>query len=156
MSTTFTANGIHHLIDWTWRASFGFAKQVAESAQDSGCTDVRPTEGARRQRAWDLVRLGLALNAISEDQVLVEAFEDFTVSGFMPTAHLDRLLSDSDWMVRHTGEEFLRATSLWESLDLKRRPIFRAIEAHLEDLDRRVQALRAERENLAALQASWF
>jgi hypothetical protein len=55
---------IHTAIDLLCRAARTIAPRTAESALDTGNTDVRP-EGGRKADAWDLMALAHALNTIA-------------------------------------------------------------------------------------------
>jgi hypothetical protein len=57
---------IHSTIDLLCRAARSLAPRVADSALDSGCTDVRPSDRSRSRDAWDLVDLAFRLNSISD------------------------------------------------------------------------------------------
>lgn len=57
---------VNEAINELCRAAFRLAPKVYDSAMDSGCTDTRPEAGARRQRAWDLVKVAYRLNELSE------------------------------------------------------------------------------------------
>lgn len=57
--------GLNEASDVAARAARLLAPAVYESAMDSGCTDIRPTEGAKRIAAWDSVVLAHVLNAVA-------------------------------------------------------------------------------------------
>lgn len=59
------AGGIHEAIDTVGRAARMLAPNVAESAMDSGNTDIRPEGRTRSATAWDLIAIAHALNGVS-------------------------------------------------------------------------------------------
>ena len=63
---------VHERIDDLNRRAYGLAPAVAESAMDSGCTDMTKASYAaltpRRQKAWDMIAEAYAWNAISDNE----------------------------------------------------------------------------------------
>jgi hypothetical protein len=63
---------VHERIDDLNRRAYGLAPAVAESAMDSGCTDMTKASyealTPRRQKAWDMIAEAYAWNAISDNE----------------------------------------------------------------------------------------
>ena len=63
---------VHERIDDLNRRAYGLAPAVAESAMDSGCTDMTKASyaelGPRQAKAWDMIAEAYAWNAISDNE----------------------------------------------------------------------------------------
>lgn len=73
---------VHERIDDLNRRAYGLAPAVAESAMDSGCTDMTKASyaslGPRQAKAWDMIAEAYGWNAISDnehDMAMAEAAE---------------------------------------------------------------------------------
>lgn len=73
--------GVHERINNLYDRAFRMASAVAESAAESGCTDNRPTAGARKIKAWDMIYEAHCWNAISDQPEELAACERYERAG---------------------------------------------------------------------------
>jgi hypothetical protein len=79
---------VHERIDDLHKRAYGLAPSVAESADDSGCTDgpgtsrrIRGILGERQLRAWNMIAEALGWNAISDSPAMLAEAERREAAG---------------------------------------------------------------------------